>query len=99
MKWKRWEWDGEADGSVGNRNAAMDRSSHPFLLATECKRKNSRAASIGIAAAELGLMLGIEIADRVQHPTDPSRQIKGVDVLPWVLSPLMGPEEVNIEVR
>jgi hypothetical protein len=39
------------------------------------------------------------VADRVQHPTDPTRKIKGVDVLPWVLSPLMGPEEIDIEVR
>ncbi|WVQ72728.1 hypothetical protein IAR50_002288 [Cryptococcus sp. DSM 104548] len=35
--------------------------------------------------------------DRVRLPSDPSRMIKGVDVLPWVLAPLMGPEEYDIE--
>lgn len=36
--------------------------------------------------------------DRVRLPTDASRLVKGVDVLPWVLAPLMGPEEYDIEV-
>lgn len=35
--------------------------------------------------------------DRVKLPSDPSRKVKGVDVLPWVLSPLMGPEEIDME--
>ncbi len=52
----------------------MDRSSHPFLLATEL--------------------------DRIVLPnSDPKRMVKGVDVLPWVLGPLMGGEEVDLEVR
>lgn len=53
------------------KNAAMDRASHPFLLATE--------------------------ADRVPLPSNPDRKVKGVDVLPWVLSPLMGPEEIDMD--
>ncbi|GHJ85089.1 hypothetical protein NliqN6_1491 [Naganishia liquefaciens] len=53
------------------KNAAMDRASHPFLLATE--------------------------HDRVKLPSNPSRKVKGVDVLPWVLSPLMGPEEIDMD--
>ncbi|KAI5452890.1 Protein hgh1 [Naganishia albida] len=53
------------------KNAAMDRASHPFLLATE--------------------------HDRVTLPSNPSRKVKGVDVLPWVLSPLMGPEEIDMD--
>ncbi|KAJ9098152.1 hypothetical protein QFC21_004481 [Naganishia friedmannii] len=53
------------------KNAAMDRASHPFLLATE--------------------------HDRVPLPSNPSRRVKGVDVLPWVLSPLMGPEEIDMD--
>lgn len=35
---------------------------------------------------------------RVRLPSDTSRLVKGVDVLPWVLAPLMGPEEYDIEV-
>ncbi|ORY28047.1 cytoplasm protein [Naematelia encephala] len=35
--------------------------------------------------------------DRVRLPSDPSRRVKGVDVLPWVLSPIMGPEEYDID--
>ncbi|KAL7422943.1 Protein hgh1 [Cryptotrichosporon argae] len=53
------------------KNCAMDRSSMPWLLASE--------------------------HDRVRLPSDPSRVVKGVDVLPWVLSPLMGPEEYDID--
>lgn len=36
--------------------------------------------------------------DRVKLPSDPTRTVKGVDVLPYVLSPLMGPEEYDIDV-
>lgn len=36
--------------------------------------------------------------DRVTLPSDTTRKVKGVDVLPWVLSPLMGPEEIDMEV-
>ena len=35
--------------------------------------------------------------DRVRLPSDLSRIVKGVDVLPWVLSPLMGAEEYDTE--
>ncbi|EIW66255.1 hypothetical protein TREMEDRAFT_45756 [Tremella mesenterica DSM 1558] len=35
--------------------------------------------------------------DRVKLPSDPSRMVRGVDVLPWVLSPLMGAEEYDME--
>ncbi|OXG43804.1 cytoplasmic protein [Cryptococcus neoformans] len=35
--------------------------------------------------------------DRVRLPSDPTRMIKGVDVLPWVLAPLMGSEEYDID--
>lgn len=35
--------------------------------------------------------------ERVRLPSDPSRLVKGVDVLPYVLSPLMGPEEYDID--
>jgi hypothetical protein len=34
----------------------------------------------------------------VRLPSDLSRTVKGVDVLPWVLSPLMGPEEYDMDV-
>ena len=37
-------------------------------------------------------------AERVRLPTDPTRTVKGVDVLPWVLGPLMGSEEYEMEV-
>jgi hypothetical protein len=30
-------------------------------------------------------------------PSDPTRKVRGVDVLPYVLAPLMGPEELDIE--
>jgi hypothetical protein len=36
--------------------------------------------------------------DRVKLPSDPSRTVKGVDVLPFVMSPLMGPEEYDMDV-
>lgn len=39
-----------------------------------------------------------DVDDRVRLPTDATRLVKGVDVLPWVLAPLMGPEEYDIEV-
>ncbi|KAK8850674.1 hypothetical protein IAR55_004594 [Kwoniella newhampshirensis] len=42
----------------------------------------------------MGWLLASE-HDRVRLPSDPSRKVKGVDVLPWVLSPLMGPEEYD----
>lgn len=70
----------------------MDRASHPFLLATERK-------------CEFFLQTDRELIrvcftdDRVKLPSNPSRKVKGVDVLPWVLSPLMGPEEIDMEVR
>ena len=35
--------------------------------------------------------------DRVRLPSDTTRLVKGVDVLPWVMAPLMGPEEYEIE--
>ncbi|KAL1412416.1 Protein hgh1 [Vanrija albida] len=35
--------------------------------------------------------------ERVRLPSDPSRSVKGVDVLPWVLGPLMGPEEYDAD--
>lgn len=78
----------------------MDRASHPFLLATECTSSIPPFSSVPILITGLILFhtLWVTAADRVQHPTDPSRLIKGVDVLPWVLSPLMGPEEIDIEV-
>ncbi|WVQ86231.1 hypothetical protein IAT38_008399 [Cryptococcus sp. DSM 104549] len=44
----------------------------------------------------MGWLLASEL-DRVRLPSDPSRKIKGVDVLPWVLAPLMGPEEYDID--
>ncbi|ORX40811.1 cytoplasm protein [Kockovaella imperatae] len=44
----------------------------------------------------MGWLLASE-HDRVRLPSDPSRTVKGVDVLPWVLSPLMGPEEYEME--
>lgn len=40
----------------------------------------------------------MQIDDRVKLPSDPTRTVKGVDVLPFVLSPLMGPEEYDIDV-
>jgi hypothetical protein len=36
--------------------------------------------------------------DRVKLPSDPTRTVKGVDVLPFVMSPLMGPEEYDMDV-
>ncbi|WWD20849.1 hypothetical protein CI109_105326 [Kwoniella shandongensis] len=42
----------------------------------------------------MGWLLASE-HDRVRLPSDPTRKVKGVDVLPWVLSPLMGPEEYD----
>ncbi|OCF45537.1 cytoplasmic protein [Kwoniella heveanensis CBS 569] len=44
----------------------------------------------------MGWLLASE-QDRVRLPSDPSRKVKGVDVLPYVLSPLMGPEEYDID--
>ncbi|WWC72725.1 uncharacterized protein I206_106689 [Kwoniella pini CBS 10737] len=44
----------------------------------------------------MGWLLASE-QDRVRLPSDPSRRVKGVDVLPYVLAPLMGPEEYDIE--
>lgn len=44
------------------------------------------------------LNLGCGLDDRVTLPSNPSRKVKGVDVLPWVLSPLMGPEEIDMDV-
>ncbi|BEJ13477.1 hypothetical protein CspHIS471_0306510 [Cutaneotrichosporon sp. HIS471] len=35
--------------------------------------------------------------DRVRLPSDTSRTVRGVDVLPWVLAPLMGPEEYDMD--
>lgn len=40
----------------------------------------------------------MSIDDRVKLPSDPTRTVKGVDVLPYVMSPLMGPEEYDIDV-
>ena len=45
----------------------------------------------------LGAMADIS-DDRVKLPSDPSRTVKGVDVLPFVMSPLMGPEEYEMDV-
>ncbi|WWC92461.1 uncharacterized protein L201_007419 [Kwoniella dendrophila CBS 6074] len=44
----------------------------------------------------MGWLLASE-HDRVRLPSDPTRRVKGVDVLPYVLSPLMGPEEYDID--
>ncbi|WVO16916.1 hypothetical protein L204_104602 [Cryptococcus depauperatus] len=46
--------------------------------------------------ANMGWLLASE-EDRVKLPNDPSRLIKGVDVLPWVLAPIMGPEEYDVD--
>lgn len=73
------------------KNAAMDRASHPFLLATESEQSRYAAREC-IAHPVLRVA-----ADRVALPSNPSRKVKGVDVLPWVLSPLMGPEEIDMD--
>ncbi|WRT70850.1 uncharacterized protein IL334_007849 [Kwoniella shivajii] len=44
----------------------------------------------------MGWLLASE-NDRVRLPSDPTRRVKGVDVLPYVLAPLMGPEEYDID--
>ncbi|CAD6589786.1 MAG: hypothetical protein TREMPRED_005515, partial [Tremellales sp. Tagirdzhanova-0007] len=44
----------------------------------------------------IGWLLATE-TERVRLPTDPTRTVKGVDVLPWVLGPLMGSEEYEME--
>ncbi|RSH87013.1 hypothetical protein EHS25_003501 [Saitozyma podzolica] len=44
----------------------------------------------------MGWLLASE-HDRVRLPSDPSRTVRGVDVLPWVLSPIMGPEEYDMD--
>ncbi|WWC98308.1 hypothetical protein V866_005199 [Kwoniella sp. B9012] len=44
----------------------------------------------------MGWLLASE-HDRVKLPSDPTRKVKGVDVLPYVLAPLMGPEEYDID--
>lgn len=59
-------------GALGTiKNCAMDRGTHPWLLATE--------------------------DERVKLPTDETRLVRGVDVLPYVLAPLMGPEEYDMD--
>lgn len=46
--------------------------------------------------ASMGWLLASE-DERVRLPSDPSRKVKGVDVVPWVLAPLMGPEEYDVD--
>jgi len=70
------------------KNCAMDRGSMPWLLASESK------PLIWYPRDEAE-----HIDDRVKLPSDPSRTVRGVDVLPFVLSPLMGPEEYDMDVR
>ena len=57
----------------------------------------------GLATRERGCVaenrfFADSVDDRVKLPSDPSRTVKGVDVLPWVLSPLMGAEEYELDV-
>ena len=72
------------------KNCAMDRGSMGWLLASESETGLSNPRHSAEALAPL--------AERVRLPSDPTRKVKGVDVLPWVLGPLMGPEEYDIEV-
>ena len=44
------------------------------------------------------LMFWFRTGERGRLPSDPSRMVRGVDVLPRVLGPLMGPDEYDIEV-
>jgi hypothetical protein len=67
----------------------MDRGSMPWLLASESEL-GSR-----LQLYETRLIIA---GDRVKLPSDPSRTVKGVDVLPFVMSPLMGPEEYDMDV-
>lgn len=58
-------------GALGTiKNCAMERGTHPWLLATE--------------------------DERVKLPTS-DKTVRGVDVLPYVLAPLMGPEEYDMD--
>jgi hypothetical protein len=66
----------------------MDRGSMPWLLASESK-----------PLKRYPLNEADYVDDRVKLPSDPSRTVRGVDVLPFVLSPLMGPEEYDMDVR
>jgi hypothetical protein len=66
----------------------MDRGSMPWLLASE--REYYDLSCIDVANHS---------DDRVKLPSDPTRTVKGVDVLPYVLSPLMGPEEYDMDVN
>lgn len=72
------------------KNCAMDRGSMGWLLASE-RTSGSENRQRDSLADDL-------VDDRVKLPSDPSRVVRGVDVLPWVLSPLMGPEEYDIDV-
>jgi hypothetical protein len=76
------------------KNCAMDRGSMGWLLASEseyCRAVDRRAVHWLVAVQLI-------IDDRVRLPSDPSRTVKGVDVLPWVLAPLMGAEEYDMDV-
>lgn len=83
----------------------MDRASHPFLLATEGGLTDNGVAMPPFEDMAAGADLtdtsprdrASLTADRVPLPSNPSRKVKGVDVLPWVLSPLMGPEEIDMD--
>jgi hypothetical protein len=60
----------------------------PWLLASESEYNYNPPVQIKL----------IYSGDRVKLPSDPSRTVKGVDVLPFVMSPLMGPEEYDMDV-
>jgi hypothetical protein len=66
----------------------MDRGSMGWLLAGEGEL-NAFTASMRLSC----------IDERVKLPSDATRTVRGVDVLPWVMSPLMGPEEYDMDVR
>lgn len=62
----------------------------PWLLASESESESPSPFDFRAAADWSD--------DRVKLPSDPSRTVKGVDVLPFVMSPLMGPEEYEMDV-
>lgn len=68
----------------------MDRGSMPWLLASESESDSPSPFGFIVVADRSD--------DRIKLPSDPSRTVKGVDVLPFVMSPLMGPEEYEMDV-
>lgn len=79
-------------GCLGTiKNIALDRGCHAFLLASEGDRV--RLERTGAGAISNSETMGQEESNGGEGQT-----VRGVDVLPAVLGPLMGGEEYDMEV-